>query len=116
MPLEPSCFQIALSHLASHDDLERPLAQREFPEVVAVASHVLAEEAIEVVALPVEFFLQGDHPAPEACRQSSCLFQTGLRGRRSQNDRIRERGVVVLSHSIQQAGEWEWLLIKNGVA
>ena len=93
VPLEPGGFEFALGDLPGHDDLERPLAQDEFGQVVAVVSQVLGQQAVKLVALPVEFLLQGDHPASN--RLAACVE---LRPDRSAvgvarlHDRIGQRG------------------------
>ena len=92
MPLEPGRLQFALGHLPGHDDLEGPLAEGEFGQVVAGVAEVVGQQAVELVALPVEFFLQGDHlasdrvglrsgrpPDRSACGMARCTLASGKR-------------------------------------
>ena len=75
------CFEFALGHLPGHDDLEGPLAKGEFGKIVAGVAKIVRQQAVKLVTVPVEFFLQGDHLAPKRCR---CHFVFGnLVGSRS---------------------------------
>ena len=72
MALEPGGFQLTSGHFAGHDNLEGALAQGNVgwfelvPAGVAV-TEILVSDAVQGIATPVEFFLQGDHAAEQGC-------------------------------------------------
>lgn len=55
---EPGCLQFAGDHAAGHDDLEGALPEGERRRVRVLGR--IVEQAVEVVAAPVEFLLQRD--------------------------------------------------------
>ena len=75
---EPGCLELAAGHLASHYDLESPLAElkgrhsgklgvQKFAVrlcVFAALCEILFDQSVKAVALPVQFFLQRDHLPP----------------------------------------------------
>jgi hypothetical protein len=66
MAFEPGDLQGTGGHAAGHDDLEGALAEDEFRWLGLVADRVavtgvLVGDAVEGIAMPVEFLLQGDH-------------------------------------------------------
>ena len=110
MPLEPRRLQFALGHLPGHDDLEGPLAEGEFGQVVAGVAQIVGQQAVKLVALPVEFFLQGDHPAPDRFGLRAGLGQP-LGGRRGRlHHRLGQQPRVLLAERVQLPSEGERLL------
>ena len=69
MPREPLRLDRALGHLPGQHDLERPLTQPQVRNSLGVGLEpgclLLGQQAVEAVDMPVEFFLQRDHPAPD---------------------------------------------------
>src|SRR5262249_24475617 len=60
--------EFTLSNLPGHDDLERPLTEDEFGQAVAGITQIISQQAVVLIALPVEFLLKGDHQSSQATR------------------------------------------------
>ncbi len=61
VPLEPRGRRLAGGDLPGDDDLERPLAEVDPGDFCKRIRQLVGREAVEPVALPVEFFLEGDY-------------------------------------------------------
>ena len=113
MPDEPRRLQFPLVHLAGHDDLEGPFTQSKFGQVVAGVAQIVLQQAVTLVALPVEFFLKSDHLTTNSCSLSSCGLQTGWRWKRTLNSRFWQETTVFDARLIQEANERHGLLVSD---
>ena len=119
MPLEPGGFQLTSGHFAGHDDLEGALAQGDggWGELIAAGvavAEVLVGDAVQGVAAPVEFFLQGDHAAQQGCG----LVFVGIESRTGQREMFCQLpGQVrlpLLGQAVQGSGEVQGLSAVTG--
>ena len=117
MALEPGGFQLASGHLAGHDDLEGALAQVDVGWVELVAAgvavaEVLVGDAVEGVAAPVEFFLQGDHAAEQGCGLVS-VFIESCAGQREVCGQLRGQVLLpLLGQTVQVGGEVQGFVLR----
>ncbi len=100
VPLEPSSRKLALSHTASHKDLECSFSQCEWREIIAIVVTILRQQAVGVIAFPVEFLLQGNHSTTEANRLRSLLLNYGQSGSRPPDNSIGEGVAEVFPQAV----------------
>ena len=119
MPLEPGGFQLTSGHFAGHDDLEGALAQGNCGWVELVAAgvavaEIMVSDAVQGIAAPVEFFLQGDHAAQQGCGLVFVGIESGTGQREMFCQLPGQVRLPLLSQAIQGSGEVQGFVCRNG--
>ena len=127
MPRKPRGRGFSGGDLPGEDDLEGPLAEINPRDLLERIGQFIGREAVELVALPVEFFLEGDHHAAVGVPGRTPGFERTLecwpdRGRRvgqcadrpvADDGGRRERGLDV-GEGLDLAGDVEWARGREG--
>jgi hypothetical protein len=62
---KPFCLKLTRLDGAAHDDFECAFAEADGRDLIDGQGERFVKEAVEVVDMPVEFFLEGDHAEEE---------------------------------------------------
>src|SRR5262245_1288149 len=116
MTFELGGFQLVSGYLASHDDLEGALAERQFWGLMLGAcgvtvTEILVGETVESIAAPVEFFLQGDHLTQQGEGLTFICVESGAGQGKACSQLVGQMRVPFLRETIQGGGEIEGLVL-----